>query len=104
MIAIGALLCAPIVEETLYRGILQQSLRRLGLGRWWAILATSGLFALLHIPMLSTEVMLGSLAALYAAGILFGWIREQTGRLDAPIVAHILFNAFNLVFALLIAG
>ena len=104
VVAIGALVAAPVVEETLYRGILQQSLRRLGVGRWWAILATSGIFTLLHIPLLSTEAMLGSLAALLSAGILFGWIREQTGRLDAPIVAHILFNAFNLVLALLIAG
>ena len=104
IVALGALLAAPIVEETLYRGILQQSLRRLGAGRWWAILLTTGLFALMHVPVLSSEAMIGSLTALFAAGFLFGWIREQTGRLDAPIVAHVLFNAFNLVLALLIDG
>ena len=104
IIALGAVLATPIIEETLYRGILQQSLRRLGIGRWWAILFTTGLFVLMHIPALNMDSMIGSISALFAAGVLFGWIREQTGRLDAPIIAHMLFNAFNLALAMLIAG
>ena len=103
-IALGAVIAAPIVEETLYRGILQQSLRRLGIGRWWAILATTGVFVLMHIPALTYEAMVGSMTALFAAGIIFGWIREQTGRLDASIIAHMLFNAFNLTLLMLIGG
>ena len=104
VIALGAVLAAPIVEETLYRGILQQSLRRLGIGRWWAILATTGLFVLIHIPVLTSEAMVSSMAALFTASVIFGWIREQTGRLDASIIAHMLFNAFNLTLLMLIGG
>lgn len=102
VIALGALIAAPIVEETLYRGCLQQALRRLKVGRWWAILLTSGIFVLMHLPALHTETLIGSLVALLVVSILFGWIREWTGCLAASISAHVLFNAFNLAIALLL--
>ena len=99
-IALGAMLAAPLVEEILYRGIIQQALRRMKVGRWWAILFTSGIFVLMHLPALSTETLVGSLGALFMASIIFGWIREWTGRLAASISAHVLFNVFNLLLAL----
>lgn len=104
VVAGGAVLGAPIVEETLYRGCVQQALRRLKIGRWWAILLTSTVFVLMHLPALPTETLMGSMAALLMASILFGWIREWTGCLAASISAHVLFNAFNLVLAMVITA
>lgn len=102
VIALGAVIGAPIVEETLYRGCLQQALRRMKVGRWWAILLTSGVFVLMHLPALPADTLIGSLAALLMVSMLFGWIREWTGCLAASISAHMLFNAFNLTLALLL--
>ena len=100
IIAGGAVLLAPVVEEILYRGIVQQSLRRLKINRWSAILLTSGLFALMHIAVLPDSTMIAGIMALFTVSMIFGWIREQTGRLVAPILAHMVFNAVNLVLAL----
>ena len=38
---------------------------------------------------------------LLVLGAGFGWVYDKTGRLTAPIVMHALFNAGNLVLALL---
>ena len=100
IIAGGAVLLAPVIEEILYRGIVQQSLRRLKINRWWAILLTSGLFALMHVAVLPDSSMIAGLMALFTVSMIFGWIREQTGRLIAPILAHMVFNAVNLALAL----
>ena len=104
VIAGGAVLLAPLIEEILYRGIVQQSLRRLKVNRWLAILLTSGLFALMHIAVLPDSTMIAGLMALFTVSMVFGWLREQTGRLIAPILAHVVFNAVNLTLALAFTG
>ncbi len=100
MIAGGAIVMAPIIEEILYRGIIQQSLRRLKVPRWWAILATSAGFTLMHIPVLSEDAMIASLLMLMFASIGFGWIRERTGQMAPSILAHMLFNLINVILAI----
>ena len=100
MIAGGAIILAPIVEEILYRGIVQQSLRRLKVPRWWAILATSAGFTLMHIPVLNDDAMISSLVMLMFASMSFGWIRERTGLMAPSILAHMLFNAINVLLAI----
>jgi len=52
VIALGVVVLAPLVEELLFRGIVQTTLAQphvLG-GRWRAILATSAVFAVIHLP------------------------------------------------------
>ena len=100
MIAGGAIIMAPIIEEILYRGIIQQSLRRLKVPRWWAILATSTGFTLMHVPVLTDDAMISSLLMLMFASIGFGWIRERTGLMAPSIVAHMIFNAVNVLLAI----
>jgi len=94
-LALLAVLGAPIVEETLYRGIGQPLLRRIGLSPWGAIVVVSLAFALAHV----TVAPLPAIAGLAVLGALFGWLRERTGGLLAPIVAHMLFNAGNILLA-----
>lgn len=97
-----ALLIAPIFEEVIYRGLLQELLGRLELPRWWAIVLTSIVFTLMHYGAApSPEARPPMLAALFVLSLGFGWAYEKSGRLIAPITMHILFNAGNLTLAML---
>lgn len=86
MIATLAVVWAPLVEETIFRGALYPELRR-KLG-WIAGAAITGLiFAIVHpIPwlMLTPWVMLG---------LHFSLLRHWRGSLIAPMTAHFLQNA-----------
>ncbi len=93
------LVAAPVLEELLYRGLLQDGLRRFGLGPWPAIAATSAVFAAMHWPNTEPHAVVG----LFVLSLCFGWAFERTGRLTASIVMHVLFNAGNLAAALLLA-
>lgn len=90
---------APLLEEVLYRGTFQETLRRLGLGPWPAIIGTSVFFAAMHITVAEPH----AIASLVVLSIGFGWVYERTGRLTACITMHALFNAANLAIALLLA-
>lgn len=100
----GALIGAPVLEEILYRGFLQQGMRRLGIGPWLATAATAGLFALMHLPALPDEGRISALSGLLVLAIGLGILRERTGRLSPCILAHALFNTFNLLLAITATG
>jgi membrane protease YdiL (CAAX protease family) len=89
----------PALEELLYRGLLQETLRTLGAGRWPAIIATSVVFAIMHWPATAPHAVM----SLFVLSLGFGWAYERTGRLTASIVMHMLFNLGNLGLALLLA-
>jgi len=91
------LIGAPIFEEVMYRGVLQQTLRGAGLGPWMAIAVTSALFALMHANVADSQAVV----ALCVLSLGFGWIYEKTGRLSAPIAMHMMFNSVNASLALL---
>ncbi len=96
-----AVVGAPVYEEVLYRGIVQQALVGAGMRRWPAILTTSVLFTLVHLgPVTSADGLL----ALFVLSIGFGWVYEKTGRLSASIVMHAAFNLANLLLAWLSVG
>jgi membrane protease YdiL (CAAX protease family) len=86
---------APLVEEVLYRGILQNTFRRLGYGPWSAVLITSGVFAVMHASVAEPHAVV----SLMVLSLGLGWAYERTGRLGAPVVMHMLFNAGNLALA-----
>ena len=85
----------PVVEEVMYRGLLQESMRRAGARPWPAVVLTSILFALAHVAAVQPHALIG----LFVFGLGLGWAYERTGRLWAPIVMHGLFNAGNVVLA-----
>ncbi len=89
------ILAVPVLEEIMYRGVLQQLLRQVGLGRWVAIVTTSAVFALMHYDVVPGH----ALAALFVLSLGFGWIYEKTGRLEAAVTMHVLFNAANVALA-----
>jgi len=100
-----------IPEELAFRGVLLGWLRRHG-DALRAAVASSGAFALWHIvivaatvpmtntpsdPLLAALTVTGALIAVFCGGLFFSWLRERTGSLAAPIVAHAIFNATLLV-------
>jgi membrane protease YdiL (CAAX protease family) len=87
-----AVVLAPVAEEFIFRGMLFPFLQRLGL-RWLAWFGVSALFALIHYNAVSFLPLL-------ALALALTWLYEKTDNLLAPITAHALFNAINLVLLL----
>lgn len=84
----------PIVEEIVFRGLIQELVRdtigRRSLGPVTiANLLTSLLFAGLHFiyhtPLWAALVFFPSLV--------FGFFKDRTGRLLAPVILHVFYNA-----------
>lgn len=103
LIAANAVLGAPVIEELLYRGFLQQGFRVVGVAVTPAILMTSAIFTLMHYPVLPPESVVAAMTALFLLSITLGVIRERTGRIAPCMIAHGLFNAFNLGLAIILA-
>ncbi len=90
----------PLVEEMLYRGLLQESLRRhrllMGGSPWGSIIGASILFTAMHIGSTSPE----GLPGLFVLSMGFGWAFARTGRLASAVTMHILFNGLNIILML----
>lgn len=86
--AFGPWLVATIVvalaEELILRGVLFTVLDRLG-GAGPAVVVTSAVFALMHVPVYGWHVVPLDLGV----GIFLGGLRLATGRWVAPGIAHV---------------
>jgi membrane protease YdiL (CAAX protease family) len=89
-----AVLVAPVLEETAFRGALQPALRRLA-GPRAALLATALLFGLVHYAPWTT------IPPMAAFGLFLGLLVERTGSLVPCIAAHMGFNALTVSALLL---
>jgi len=100
LLIVGVVIVVPTIEEIMFRGALLGALRRVGLSAWSAIGLSAMLFALVHIPALVSGAVAPGLVMLLVLGIALGWCAARTGSLAAPITAHALFNAVNLLMSL----
>jgi membrane protease YdiL (CAAX protease family) len=87
---------APVLEEVMYRGLLQRTIISTGMRAWPAIVVTSLMFAAMHINAAQPHAVV----TLFVLSLVFGWAFQRTGRLLAPIAMHIAFNAANLALGL----
>jgi membrane protease YdiL (CAAX protease family) len=88
---------APVVEEWLYRGVVQQGLVW-SLGRGAGVLATACLFGLAHFqPGYSAAASFGTFLAVLPLGVVLGLLRIATGSLLAPIVFHAGYNGVSVL-------
>lgn len=83
---------APLVEELVYRGLIQRSLAAAA-SPAAGLLLTSVLFSLVHFSPVEYP-------GLFLAGLVFGLGPFLTGRLGPAIVAHAAFNATGLLIVL----
>jgi hypothetical protein len=83
----GAIL-APIVEELVFRGLLQTALAK-KLPVWAAILIASSIFGAMHLDFYATPVLV-------MMGVVFGILYHVTGSLRVTILLHVMNNAAAL--------
>ena len=92
-----AVLVAPLVEETLFRGYLYPMFAR-SFGITPAILLTGLLFGLMHGAQLGWTWSL--VAMLTMVGIIFTLVRARTGTVFASFLMHLGYNGLISVAAL----
>jgi membrane protease YdiL (CAAX protease family) len=83
---------APVVEESLFRGILYTTLKQRGYFKS-ALFCTSVGFALFHANLMT-------LVPLTLFALIMVWLYERTRTLLAPITAHAVFNLLNFLLFL----
>lgn len=94
VVAVGL---APVVEEWLFRGVIQQGLVA-HLGPVAGVVTTALLFALGHGGSgLSGQSYLAVVAQIFAIGLAFGYVRHVTGSLLAAIALHAAVNALGVL-------
>ena len=83
---------APLVEEIVYRGMLQRPLLA-RLPQLPVVTGVAAVFALIHLRPVEYP-------GLFVAGLVFGVCAWRTGRIGMAVVAHVAFNATGLALAL----
>jgi len=85
-----AIFLAPIAEEVLFRGILYPAIKQTGFPRV-ALWGTAIAFGAIHTDL---RIFL----PLTILGLIQVYLYERNNNLLAPIAAHSLFNAINVIF------
>lgn len=103
LVVITAVIVAPVLEEMLFRGLIQTMIRSLIEIRssklefryrpWLAILISSGLFTMVHMNM-------GHWPALFILAMCLGYSYEKSGSLLRPIFIHSIFNSVAIISVL----
>ncbi len=89
---------APFTEETLFRGISFDLLKKAGWGFWVVNIIQALLFGLTHMNMMEGimygieyfNIVQGAYA--FILGLFLGYIRERTGSIWPTILGHMVFN------------
>ena len=87
---------APVLEEILFRGLFQTMMRNFVSNPWFAIFATSILFAMAHDNPLHWPTIF-----VLSAGL--GYAYEKSNSLWQSIFMHTLFNAVSVIGTLYLA-
>ncbi|HXJ15822.1 MAG TPA: CPBP family intramembrane glutamic endopeptidase [Candidatus Polarisedimenticolia bacterium] len=86
-----AILIAPVIEETIFRGFIYPVIaRRFGVAT--GIIGTGVLFGILHAPQLWGGW--GQIVLLVIVGIVFTYARAVTGTVVASYLLHVSYNSF----------
>ncbi|MCB1112104.1 MAG: CPBP family intramembrane metalloprotease [Chlamydiales bacterium] len=86
----------PIVEEILFRGLLQSWLRQ-KLGRVSSIVLASLIFSLFHFSSSQEYSNIPLLASLFTLSLYLGFVYEKRNSLWAPIGLHMTFNTISIM-------
>ncbi|MEZ6192601.1 MAG: type II CAAX endopeptidase family protein [Phycisphaerales bacterium] len=101
LIAVSAILVAPILEETIFRGIVQSVMVEVAgeAKRWGVVFIAAFIFAIIHANTATWENW-QALPGLFVLGLVLGWLYERSGSLWPGIIVHMGFNTLNIVMAL----
>ena len=84
---------APLVEEIVYRGMLQKSIAR-ALGKYRSLVLVAAWFAAIHFAPVE-------FVGLFAFALVLGWVLDRNETLGMNIITHMAFNATGLVLVAL---
>jgi membrane protease YdiL (CAAX protease family) len=87
LLVLAIAVLVPMSEETLFRGFLMRGWLRPQKSPWPAILATAGLFAIIHVQYDWFLIL-----QVFAFGVFFGWTRWATGSTILTMMLHTLVN------------
>jgi len=90
LVVVTAVLVAPMLEEMLFRGLLQTLIRSLLIKPWSSIVISSIIFTTVHEDK-------SHWPALFVLAICLGYAYERSGSLLRPIFIHSLFNAITII-------
>lgn len=90
----------PIVEEIIFRGLLQQWLKEL-MPPVSAIFLTAFAFSLAHFSSMQSYSNLPIITGLFTLSLFLGYLRERQGTLLAPIALHATVNTITLIIIIL---
>lgn len=85
VLAVLAVVGAPLVEEVAFRGLLYGALEKAGRSAVTCVLVSSVAFALFHFEPERMPLLLVS-------GVVLGVVRARTGSTGAAVVAHVVNN------------
>jgi membrane protease YdiL (CAAX protease family) len=94
LMAVAAVIVAPICEEVVFRGYLYPAAKRFA-GPWVAAVCTALMFSAAHGNM-------AALLPLFVFGLVLVALYEFTGSIWAPVAAHFLFNAATVTVQMLV--
>lgn len=101
---------APFTEETLFRGISFDLLKKAGWSFWVVNIIQALLFGLTHMNMMDGimygveyfNIVQGAYA--FILGLFLGYIRERTGSIWPTILGHMVFNFVGTFVVSWLAG
>jgi membrane protease YdiL (CAAX protease family) len=96
--AVLAATTAPLVEETIYRGLLYSAFRRV-IGPVFAVIVVASMFAGLHVLQYWPNA--GAISAITLLSIVLTIVRARTGRLLPCFVIHLVFNGIQSLIIVL---
>ena len=96
-LVLSVAVCAPLVEELFFRGLLLRSLQR-RLPDGVAVGLSALAFGLAHGSGLAADAVVLVILSLTVFGAALALLASRTGRLGPGIVAHALFNLFTIVY------
>jgi membrane protease YdiL (CAAX protease family) len=92
-IIVLTVLVGPVLEEMLFRGFFQTTIRSFLTKPWLSIVISSFLFATVHQNIEHWP-------ALFALAVCLGYAYEKSGSLFRPIFIHALFNGSTIILTL----
>jgi uncharacterized protein len=93
---IMVVILAPIVEEFIFRGVLQTYLKRF-FHRTVAIVIASFIFSIFHFSLFQKLANISILGSIFILGCLLGFLYERQKTLISPIFLHFTVNTITLL-------
>jgi len=97
LLFLAVVVVAPVVEETIYRGLLLRRIQR-SFGTTWAVIGSAAVFALVH---LFDPNALAAVPGLFLVGLALAASAVRFGDLGVPIFVHAGVNLTGVVVLVL---